>query len=98
MSRQFNTKMIKEYTQKNRLPFMLHWVLTETCNLNCTHCCVPKTPKFTDLDSAKYIIKFLKEKGFFLITLSGGECLLHPNFEEIYMELKRSAMYIAVFT
>lgn len=98
MSRKFSTKFLKEYTQQNRLAFMLHWSITESCNLNCTHCCVPKKPKFVDLKSAQYIIQFLKEQGFFLITLSGGECLLHPNFEEIYMALKRAGMYISIFT
>ena len=94
----FNISELKEYTNEEKLPFILHWNITESCNLRCTHCCVPKQPVFVSLDSAYKIIDFLKEKGFFLVTLSGGECTLHPNFKEIYMRLKEAGMYISVFT
>lgn len=94
----FNIGELKEWTKEERMPFILHWNITETCNLRCTHCCVPKRPQFVDLESALTTIDFLKKKGFFLITLSGGECLLHPNFKEIYMAIKRAGMYVNVFT
>ena len=94
----FNINELKEYTTKNKLPFILHWNLTDACNLNCTHCCVPKKATFVPLETALMTIEFLKEKGFFLITLSGGECLLHPNFKEIYLALKKAGMYISIFT
>lgn len=96
--RKFNISDLKEYTKEERLPFILHWNITEACNLRCTHCCVPKQPVFVSLDSAYEIIDFIKKKNFFLVTLSGGECTLHPNFKEIYIRLKEAGMYISIFT
>jgi len=98
MNLKFNVNEMKEYTKKEKLPFILHWNLTDFCNLKCSHCCVPKHPIFFEKDEALKLIDFIKEKGFFLITLSGGECMLHPDFKEIYMALKRAGMYINIFT
>lgn len=94
----FSIKGIKEYTLKNKYPLSVHWAITSSCNLRCTHCYMDKNATYVSLESALEIIEFLKEKGFLIVTLSGGECITHPNFKEIYMALKRAGMLINIFT
>ena len=94
----FSIAYAKEYTKEHKLPFIVHWNLTESCNLRCTHCCVPKKPVFVSLEDARKTIKFLKEKGFFLVTLSGGECTTHPDFPRIYEALIDNGFYVSIFT
>lgn len=97
-NKRFSIKEIKEYTLKNKYPLSVHWAITSSCNLRCTHCYMEKNSSYVSLENALQIISFLKKKGFLIVTLSGGECITHPNFKEIYMELKKSGMLINIFT
>ena len=96
--KKFSMKEIKQYTLNNKYPLSLHWAITSSCNLRCTHCYMDKHNSYVALENAKEIINFIKEKGFLIVTLSGGECITHPNFIEIYMELKKAGMLINIFT
>ena len=69
----------------------LDWLfieLTDRCNLNCRHCgseCDPKKCHYIDTDM---IIKAIGEVAEdiqepFMICVTGGEPLLHPDFEKI---------------
>lgn len=94
----FSMKKIKEFTLENGYPLSVHWAITESCNLRCTHCYMDKKPQFVPLEIALEIIRFLKKNGFLIVTLSGGECTTHPNFKEIYKALKDSGMIVNIFT
>ena len=94
----FSIKGIKEYTLKNKYPLSVHWAITSSCNLRCTHCYMDKNATYVSLESALEIIEFLKGKEFLIVTLSGGEYITHPNFKEIYLALKRAGMLINIFT
>lgn len=94
----FEPKVIYDYTAKNKIPYSLLWNITDVCNLQCKHCYLEKGAGYVSLSVAKDIVRFIKEKGIFEVTLSGGECLLHPDFEEIYIMLKNIGVYITIFT
>ena len=98
MSNAFSIEDIKNYTEKNRVPYSVHWTLTEECNLRCLHCYLAKKPRFVHFSDAEYIIPFIKEKGYLKVTLSGGECMLNPDFARIYMLLKQSGFLISIIT
>lgn len=98
MSDVFSLERIKEYTEENRVPFSAHWTLTENCNLRCLHCYMAKKPRYVRQKDAEYIVPFIKEKGFLKVTLSGGECMLNPDFARIYMLLKREGFLISIIT
>lgn len=98
MRKTFCNDDIKEYTEKNRLPYSVHWTLTEECNLRCLHCYLAKKPRYASFDDARYIIPFIKEKGYLKATLSGGECLINPDFAKIYMMLKQSGFIVSIMT
>ena len=94
----FSIDKIKEYTEDKKVPFSVHWTLTENCNLRCLHCYMAKKPRYVTLNDAEYIVPFIKEKGFLKITLSGGECMLNPDFTSIYKLLKRAGFLISIIT
>ena len=66
--------------------------LTPLCNLNCKMCYAKMLPGEVD-DLGKHILRFeewkwyidqLQEMGTSTLSLTGGECMMHPDFEKIY--------------
>lgn len=68
--------------------------ITERCNFACVHCYLERKvrPKVTT-ELASQIAAVAGDYGFSVIYITGGEPLLHPDFEAIY-EVIRSAGYI----
>ena len=67
----------------------LFFELTDSCNLRCRHCgsnCEPSRSQFADTSMLIDLLEQLK-KDFadseFMICLTGGEPLLHPDFDKI---------------
>ena len=66
--------------------------LSPVCNLKCKFCYVRMTnqelaesgQKIMRFDDWKYYIDELSNLGVFNFSLSGGECMLHPDFIKIY--------------
>lgn len=91
-------EQLKQFSKEKRLPYYLHWLITEKCNLRCKHCYMPKTIKYVSFKDAKFIVEFLKKIGILEVTLSGGECLLNPDFEKIYLLLKKNGMLVTIYS
>ncbi|RLI95745.1 MAG: hypothetical protein DRO99_05420, partial [Candidatus Aenigmatarchaeota archaeon] len=67
-----------------RFPLGIGWELTYSCNSNCAYCRTNKIKtKQLGKEQVFNIIDELKEMGCQLITYTGGECTLHPDFEDI---------------
>ena len=61
---------------------------TKTCNLKCKHCYIEKNPykteqDFIPLDKIKQALIYVKNKNLNSIYLTGGEPLMHPDFNQI---------------
>lgn len=85
-------KLLSEYRQKLlKLPDLkfLFFELTDKCNMACRHCgsrCSAGNEKFIDTHLVKKTLDTVAEDfggQQFMICLTGGEPLLHPDFEEI---------------
>ena len=79
--------------------------LTARCNLNCRHCYInlPAGDKAAQarelsLEEINHIADQAPELGAMWCLLTGGEPLLRPDFEAIYMLLKRKGLLVSVFT
>ena len=77
--------------------------LTPLCNLNCKMCYVHLQPeqlsqKPLGVDQWKSLIDEAWEAGMFQVTLTGGECLTYPGFEELYLYLHSKGCQITVLT
>lgn len=94
----FSIAKWEEYTAKNELPFSVLWHITEKCNLRCKHCYLTTKKSTVDKESANKIIDFIKRKNFFKVVLSGGECVLHSEFKDIYLALKFAGMQVDIFS
>ena len=61
---------------------------TKTCNLRCKHCYIERNPykneeDFIDLDKIKKTLIALRGQNLKSIYLTGGEPLMHPDFNQI---------------
>ena len=61
---------------------------TKTCNLKCKHCYIKKNPykneaDFIPLEKVKQSLMFIKNQKLNSIYLTGGEPLMHPDFNQI---------------
>lgn len=86
------------------VPLHAHFELTPLCNLDCKMC-------YVHLDGAQFagkkllpveIWKDLAEQahraGTLYISLTGGECLTYPDFDELYLHLWRMGIRITVLS
>ncbi len=72
------------------IPKIGGWELTRRCNYRCLHCgtsCgAPREDEMT-LDQAYAVIDDLAELGCEILTLSGGEPLMHPHWDKFAIRL-----------
>lgn len=75
--------------------------LTPYCNFSCKMCYVQENASGLPLLSGKEWLSLGRqaaELGTLCIVLTGGEPLLHPDFKEIYIGLKKMGMVITINT
>ena len=80
-------------------PLLAHIIPVRRCNLSCTYCNefddfskpVPTDEMFRRIDK-------LGELGTAVITISGGEPLLHPELDEIIRRIRKNGMIAGLIT
>ena len=79
--------------------------LTERCNNDCIHCCInlpanDANARAREMDTAfvKDILQQAADLGCLQVRFTGGEPLLRPDFEELYLFARRLGMKVLVFT
>ncbi|MGO9570885.1 MAG: radical SAM protein [Desulfomonilaceae bacterium] len=79
--------------------------LTERCNNNCIHCCInlpewDRSALKMELDTAEVqrILKEATSLGALQVRFAGGEPLLRPDFEELYLFARRLGVKVLLFT
>src|SRR5215469_18142040 len=80
-------------------PFLVHIIPIRRCNLACTYCnefddFSPPVP----LEEMKRRLDLLADMGTSMITISGGEPLMHPDLEEIIRHLRKRGIYAGMIT
>jgi selenobiotic family peptide radical SAM maturase len=81
--------------------FTLQWHITQACDLNCKHCYDRSSRTSIDLEQARTVLndfqRFCASKRVRgRITLSGGNPLMHPQFEAIYAEAAERGFPIGI--
>jgi len=80
-------------------PFLVHIIPIRRCNLACTYC-----NEFDDfsnpvqLEEMKKRLDILADMGTSIITISGGEPLLHPDLDDIIRHIRRRGMIAGMIT
>lgn len=82
------------------IPLTAHVMVTEQCDLKCRHCYLPSRRQrdSLSLDEFDDILGQLREAGTLFITLSGGECLLHPDFFAMARLVRDHGLALRVYT
>ncbi len=80
-------------------PLLVHIIPIRRCNLACTYC-----NEFDDfsqpvpLDEMKSRLDHLADLGTAVITISGGEPLLHPQLDEVISHIRSRGMIAGLIT
>jgi radical SAM protein with 4Fe4S-binding SPASM domain len=80
-----NTGKIRGHFDKY-YPKIMTFELVEKCNLLCSHCynsCQAETSLILDSKKLRYLFEKLKLNGLDIVQFTGGEPMLHPDFDEI---------------
>ena len=99
-----NFKQFHINARKNGIPIGAKFELTPRCTLDCKMCYVHLTEKQMagrkELTTEKWleIIDQAYQKGLTFALLTGGECMLHPGFTEIYEHLHQLGVVTTVNT
>ena len=76
--------ILGNYFIENHIPMRLHVDVTQGCTERCIHCYIPEfNPIFLPYERIVSVIDEFREMGGMHITFSGGECMLHPDFEKM---------------
>lgn len=95
---------IRKRAAKQGIPIHGHFELTPKCNLDCKMCYVHLQKeqmngiKEVSLEEWKKIMDQAIEDGMIFASLSGGECLTSPYFDDIYTYLHSKGIMITILT
>ncbi len=88
-----------------RVPLNGTLELTFRCNYNCVHCYVnlptgDRVAKARELTTAEWkrIIEEIAEAGCFYLLITGGEFMLRPDWQEIYLHVKKQGIIPMLYT
>lgn len=89
--------------EKRGLPLMGRFELTPHCTLDCKMCYVHRSDgkyphRVLTGDEWIDIMDQAIDMGMMRATLTGGECMLHPDFWRIYEHLKQKGVYVTILT
>lgn len=93
-----------QFNQKSRarLPHAVNLYITYRCRSQCAHCFLVQSDKLNKYELTKEalfsIIDQLAEQNVYLLIISGGEPLLHPDFFEVvrYADRKNILPLVAI--
>lgn len=80
-------------------PVMAHIIPMRQCNLSCKYCNeYDKVSQPVPLETMKHRIDLLARLGTNIVTISGGEPLLHPELDEIIRHMRRYPIIAGMIT
>ena len=89
----YTERLLEKKSREQLIPRTGHFELTPLCNLDCKMCFVHLTAnqfdkkKLLSTDQWKHIISQAHNAGMLYASLTGGECLTYPGFDDIYLFL-----------
>jgi MoaA/NifB/PqqE/SkfB family radical SAM enzyme len=91
--------MIAKALVSTKHPILVHVIPMRRCNLDCGYCNeYDDVSKPVPLEEMKRRLDRLAEMGTSIITISGGEPLLHPDLDEIIRHIRKRGMIAGMIT
>jgi MoaA/NifB/PqqE/SkfB family radical SAM enzyme len=82
-----------------RHPLLVHIIPIRRCNLACTYCNeFDDFSKPVPLDEMKRRLDILADMGSSVVTISGGEPLLHPELDDVIAHMRKCGMLSGLIT
>lgn len=97
------SEYLKRKAREQGVPLEGLFELTPRCTLNCAMCYVHlsasqmKREELT-MEEWLFLMDEACDAGMLYATLTGGECLLHPGFRQIYTHLQERGVLVTVLT
>ncbi|HTH53209.1 MAG TPA: radical SAM protein, partial [Edaphobacter sp.] len=92
-------RMVARAFQSKHHPILAHIIPMRRCNLSCTYCNeFDKVSEPVALEEMKRRIDLLAKLGTGIITISGGEPLLHPELDEILRAIRSHDIIATIIT
>src|SRR3989475_3731226 len=92
-------KMIGKALVSTKHPILVHIIPMRQCNLACTYCNeFDDFSKPVPLEEMKKRLDALADMGTSIITISGGEPLMHPDLDEVIRHMRRRGMIAGLIT
>ena len=92
-------KSIAKALLSTRHPFLVHIIPMRRCNLDCGYCNeYDDVSQPVPLEEMKRRLDALANMGSSIITISGGEPLLHPDLDDIIGHIRRRGMIAGMIT
>lgn len=92
-------RMITKALLSTKHPILVHIIPNRRCNLSCTYCNeFDDFSKPVPLEEMKRRLDILADMGTSVITISGGEPLMHPELPEIIGHIRRRGMIAGMIT
>ena len=98
------TRYLNAKAKARGVPVCGQFELTPLCNFSCKMCYVHLNPDqlrgraLTSVESWKSLMHQAWEAGMLYATLSGGECLTYPGFDELYLYLQNLGISVSILT
>lgn len=92
-------KMIAKALASTKHPILVHIIPMRRCNLDCGYCNeYDNVSKPVPIEEMKKRLDILADMGTSIITISGGEPLMHPELEEIIRHIRKRGMIAGMIT
>ena len=91
--------MIAKALASTKHPILVHIIPMRRCNLDCGYCNeYDNVSKPVPLEEMKKRLDILADMGTSIITISGGEPLMHPELEEVIRHIRKRGMIAGMIT
>src|ERR1700758_4363143 len=92
-------KMIGKALLSTEHPVLVHIIPMRRCNLDCGYCNeYDQVSKPVPIAEMKRRLDYLAAMGTSIITISGGEPLMHPELEEVIRHIRKHGMIAGMIT
>lgn len=90
---------LDQYFAEHPTIFSLQMDITQACTERCVHCYIPEyNPVFLDYKTICRVIDEFRAQGGLTLTLSGGECMMHPEFDRIVRYARGKDLIVGVLS